>query len=192
MYNPLEDSIESFIKKKTKVDISILFKKTCTLPKGTLLLRMSQNTDYHNEMFFAFQVEGVDSAYSFNEGGNTETQLWKTIRDIDLPYRIIDVDSCTTKINGALERIYYECFKKWEFAWDFKKFSHPNRHKFLSFLKERGDIGWISSVEDNTLAELFLMNSIDDKKKMIEFQRVVNSSEDYSSFDSFSNVIINK
>lgn len=192
MYNPFDEPIGVNIAKKTKVDVSELLNRTCTIPKDTLLLRVSSDTDYHNKMFFAFQFGGVTSAFTYIEDTNREIQLWKTIDDIEVPYRIIDINTLTGKINGALEVFYHEYFKEWEFAHKFKQYSHPNRKKFLSFLKERGDIGWVSSVEDTSYSELFLMNSIDDKKKKIEFQRVVSPSEDYSSFDSFSNIIINE
>ena len=175
------------IKIKTEVPIAELWDKSCVVPKGAILFRISKNTDLTDNMFFSFNMEGTRTN-SFREHDLSKVQVWKVMEDITVPYRIISIDKIG-KINSSLEVLYYHFFKSWERASLFKQYNHPNRSAFLQKLIDRGDNGWVSSIEDKADAELFLMNSVKEKQEQLSFVQYVGcAKEKFSDRNDFSRI----
>lgn len=177
-FNPmLETNYNSIIK---MIPLKEIIHKKCIIPANTQLYRKHINTNYKENMFFSFDIHGCNTAY-YND--IEDIQIWETQKDIEAPYRVISINK-GGQINGSLEVIYFEFYKIWMPALRFKKFDYPKRIDFINRLKQKGDIGWVSSVDDGTSAELFLMNSLDNKKDMIIYKesKKFNQLIDVNSF----------
>lgn len=170
---------------RKEVPLKEILHKKCIIPAHTMLYRKYKDTKYHENMFFSFDIYDCGTAYYHQLD---EIQVWETIKDIEMPYRIIEING--GQIISSLETLYFDFYKTWMPAFHFKKFGHPKRVDFLNRLKQLGDIGWVSSVHDTSSAELFLMNSVESKKDMIVYKesKKINQLTDINSFHSVKQV----
>jgi len=181
-FNPLSDVGYNYERKI--IPLKEIIDKKCIIPANTQLFRIASDSFYHKNMFFSFNPYGCYST-SLRKM-NPKIQIWETKINIQIPYRIINIDKYG-KINSSLETIYHHFFGVWTPAYRFKQFGHKNRNQFFRLLKNMGDIGWVSSVEDKNDAELFLMNSINKKKEIISFKKI-DDKNNIEAIDSFKYV----
>ena len=152
-------------------------KKEYFVKAGTYFFRRALITGYESCMFFGFNVAATSSS---DRAPNEKVQIWQTINDFSVLYAVSKYQnehrSNEYRIS-SLPDIYikkYPNIPKVDFL-DIKR-DTIERKKLLEILIKENVFGWVTSVENTVVMELFLFG--DNISKLIEFKGYAKETDD--------------
>jgi hypothetical protein len=149
----------------------------CVIPKGTVLYRSYCDVEYRDCMFFALNFR-YGSMWS--EVG--KVQIWQTLTDIRVLF-LVDVLHASGRASSSIPELFYEIVPEEPVKTltdvEIKKYDPQNNRRsvFVGRLISQNVNGWLTSLEENHVLEICLLNK-SVISKQIELIEIVDNKDD--------------
>ena len=156
----------------------------CVIPKGTILLRSGETTEFSDCMFFGLD-DMVGGCF-----GRENRQVWEVLQDLKILFMVSHVTQRSWVISSIVE-IYQSVYleEKELDDLDIKQRDLTKREKLIEILKGQEIIGWLSSLENNPALEICLFP---DKSKFSSMMRPLRSFsiKEYEFYSALGDLLI--